>query len=630
MDEGAWADLTGDATEVERELATAFRSGDWVSAAGRPVRASFVARLVCAPKDAGGWPPPAVRLRGAPLTGELQLAFAEVAHPLLLEDCDFEAAPILYWSTMAFTSFRRSRLPGMIASNVTVNGHLRLVGGQFTGPIRLKGARLRGGLLLDGARLSVPGGIALDAERAEIGGDVRAGDGFRSEGSVRLFQATVTGGVHLDGAVIDASAGTGTDRQAIDLDSASIRGALFARSAVIDGEVTVRHASIGGVLTLTGAKVNHPGAVALRMDRADIRGGVFMLSGCELTGETRMVGAHVSRTVRLAGATMSNPGGNALLADGLTVEGSLDCREGFTALGKVSLVEARVAGPVHFERARLDNPGGDSLRCTGIVAGAVFNCCDGFTATGRVTFSAARVATRLCFDEAHLEATGIALSCARAEVGELSLQYAAVPAGEVNLRHARIGILRDTRDGWPAALQLDGLTYETLEPTLPAAQRLDWLARMPAGIPPQPYEQLAGVYRRLGHDEHARSILLVKQRRQRAGTAWYARGWGWLQDVTIGYGYRPQRAVAWLLALLLAGSIAFGLHPPSPVSATGGPHFNPVFYTVDLMLPIVSFGQETAFDPAGGQQWLAYFLIAAGWILVTTAAAGFTRTTSRY
>jgi hypothetical protein len=46
-------------------------------------------------------------------------------------------------------------------------------------------------------------------------------------------------------------------------------------------------------------------------------------------------------------------------------------------------------------------------------------------------------------------------------------------------------------------------------------------------------------------------------------------------------------------------------------------------------VPIVGFGQKGAFNPRGWQHWLAAVLIAAGWTLATTIAAGITRVLSR-
>ncbi|MEU9056746.1 hypothetical protein AB0D37_41275 [Streptomyces sp. NPDC048384] len=51
-------------------------------------------------------------------------------------------------------------------------------------------------------------------------------------------------------------------------------------------------------------------------------------------------------------------------------------------------------------------------------------------------------------------------------------------------------------------------------------------------------------------------------------------------------------------------------------------------YTLDLLLPVVGFGEQQAFNPHW-QQWLAAALIAADWILATTVAAGLTRTPAR-
>lgn len=52
-------------------------------------------------------------------------------------------------------------------------------------------------------------------------------------------------------------------------------------------------------------------------------------------------------------------------------------------------------------------------------------------------------------------------------------------------------------------------------------------------------------------------------------------------------------------------------------------------YTLDLLLPIVSFGRQSAFAPTGPYQWLSYLLITVGWVLATTVAAAITRTLSR-
>ncbi|MFE8947410.1 hypothetical protein [Streptomyces sp. NPDC007856] len=114
------------------------------------------------------------------------------------------------------------------------------------------------------------------------------------------------------------------------------------------------------------------------------------------------------------------------------------------------------------------------------------------------------------------------------------------------------------------------------------------------------------------------------QATSRAAAGVPAKAWGLLQDATVGYGYRPWLAGLWLLGLLAAGSVYFASHHPAPLG-TGGPQFNAVAYTLDLLVPVVSLGQSGAWNPSGSSQVLAYALIISGWTLATTLFAGVTR-----
>jgi hypothetical protein len=225
--------------------------------------------------------------------------------------------------------------------------------------------------------------------------------------------------------------------------------------------------------------------------------------------------------------------------------------------------------------------------------------------------------------------SAVALQLSHCQARELLLRGAQPITSGVHLRHANFGVIGADPEVWPPQVELDGLTYSALEPRLPAERRLELLRRDRQGFVPYAYEQLATSYRRIGDDGAARTVLLAKQRRRRAGLAWHARLWGLAQDATVGYGYRPQRAAMWLVALLVVGSVAYGLHRPRPIEPVAAPAFNPVVYTLDLLLPIIDFHQENAFNPAGWSQLLSYGLIAAGWLLATTIAAGLTRAINR-
>jgi hypothetical protein len=72
---------------------------------------------------------------------------------------------------------------------------------------------------------------------------------------------------------------------------------------------------------------------------------------------------------------------------------------------------------------------------------------------------------------------------------------------------------------------------------------------------------------------------------------------------------------------------AAGRAPPPGSSAA--PHFNPVIYTLDLLLPVVNLGQKYTFNPGGAGKWFSHARIAAGWLLTTTIAAGVARVLTR-
>jgi hypothetical protein len=612
-----------DLTDVEKALWDGFATGTRIDAAGASVRADVLLALL---REELPGRSAAVHLRGGRVTGRLRLAFAEVTHPLLLEECDFDEVPDLYWARMSHTSFAGSRMPGFLGSNVRVDGHLQLSRCTVSDGVRLAGAQISGGLLVADAVL---GGSAsewaLYARRATIGGDLVL-TGAHLTGGLALTNARLGGTADLDRVRVTAAP---TER-AMDADNLAVEAAFYCRWAEIEGEVTLRHARVAAALSFSRSAVRNPGGVAVRASRATLEGGLYLHDGFVAEGQVRVVSARIVRTLRLDGASLRHPGQIALCADFVTIEGMLDGRHGLTIDGETSLLDATVTGPVHFEGAHLRNPGGAALTAHGLTAGALLQLCEGFTADGRVRLAGAKVGSRICFDSATVRAPGeVAVSCWRVETPELALRWAQAPEGTVDLRYTTVGILRDDPHVWPSALDLDGLRYDVLEPPGDADARLPWLARGPDGFRPQPYEQLATVYQALGDGAQARTVLLAKQRRQSTAGAWYSRVWGVLQDVTVGYGYRPLRAASWLLALLVVGTVLHARNPPRRVDPDQTLTFHPVIYTLDLLLPIVDLGQERAFQPAGGQQWLGYLLIAAGWLLATTIAAGLTRSLRR-
>jgi hypothetical protein len=202
--------------------------------------------------------------------------------------------------------------------------------------------------------------------------------------------------------------------------------------------------------------------------------------------------------------------------------------------------------------------------------------------------------------------------------------------GGINLPGAKIGFLQDDEESWPQHLNLYGLTYGDLT-YMPAQKRVDWLNRSvrTAGYSPQPYEELAAHYRRMGHDEQARRLLLAKLRQRTLQRPWWARWWGWLQDAIAGYGYAPGRALLLLAGAFVTGWLVFRVRQPVPVGPGPHPTFSAALYTLDVLVPAPTLGQASDFDPQGTGLWVAAGLHVLGWLLAITVLAAITRSFSR-
>ncbi|WP_043673830.1 hypothetical protein [Streptomyces xylophagus] len=425
--------------------------------------------------------------------------------------------------------------------------------------------------------------------------------------------------------------------------------ALRVAGARITGRLDLADADIGHMLwfedcwfeeapSFYGAATRTIGIIGCQVPGIDARlasmAGTLSLERSVLHGRLSLMRARIAGELQLGGATLSAPNGWALFAGGLVMEGGVFCRRGFTAHGGIRLLGAHLPGGLFMEGARLDNPDGPALLADNAVAQTlVFS--DGFTAQGTVRLRGAQVSDQLTFDGALLNGEDVALDCSRMQAADLHFTPAAPPAGAVDLRGAHVSVLHDGESSWPGVVRLQGFSYASLQSKdgprgHDVTRRVAWIRREP-GYAPQPYEQLASWYRQIGHEDDARKVLLAKQRHRRSTLHPAGRVWGHLLDGLVGYGYRPWLAGVWIVALAVLGTVVFDAGSPKQTQAGQGPPFNPLVYTLDLLIPIGGLGQRTAWYWADGSpaQWLAYALIAAGWLLTTAVVAGVTRSLNK-
>ncbi|MBQ0883468.1 oxidoreductase [Streptomyces sp. RM72] len=426
-------------------------------------------------------------------------------------------------------------------------------------------------------------------------------------------------------------------------DTAQIDGRLVVSGCHLTGPLVLNRTQINGELDLRDTRIGVPGAgteagtstgtgagaEAISAIHAQVAGDA-LCTNLAVEGTFRLSGASIEGEFDLEGASLRAPGANALDAYHVRIAEDFTFHPGFTAEGRIILTGATVAAAIGFCGARLSNPGDIALEAVDVTVARNFDLGLGLRVDGAVKLDGTHVGTELSLRDAELtHKNGTALSLRATQARETDLRTRRPIDGAVDARNARLGTLYDAQDTWPADLRLADATYETLAFPLPATERVHWLRRTTGAYLPQPYEQLASTYRRLGHEDEARTVLLAKQRHRRSTLPPHTRLWGHVQDAAVGYGYRPLRAGLWLLALLACGALYFTLHTPAPLDPGKAPPFNAVFYTLDLLVPIITFGQDNAFAPRDIGQWLSYALIAAGWILATTVTAGISRAVTR-
>ena len=159
-------------------------------------------------------------------------------------------------------------------------------------------------------------------------------------------------------------------------------------------------------------------------------------------------------------------------------------------------------------------------------------------------------------------------------------------------------------------------------------------------------------------------MLIAKEEvvRHDAGLGRMERAWNLMLDVTIGYGYRPLRALWWIAGFVIVGTVLFGLAYRARIvtptdeaayrvfveSGVAPPHYPPFHafvYALENFLPVVELYQgeywrpnplhgtkgrsrilarEFDFGLVPGRllRWYLWFHILAGWTLTPLLFAG--------
>ena len=271
--------------------------------------------LEAAQGEITGVDPRGLQLRGAAVTGALDLASMRIAHVLSFNQCLFDEAIDL--------------------SGTEVVGRLDLAGSHLVGADAA-------GWSLRGVRLRVKGSVDL-------------GYGLRSSGGLGLSEAEIDGQLDLIGALL----GRSTSQWSLLAERVEIGRGIDASHVEAEGALSLSAARVGNQLRLRGARVRVRGtaeggwSVILQNLRAE--SDVYADEGFEADGAVSLGGARVAGQLGMIRATIKglSPDGSSLEAQDLRVERGVYLRDGFETAGPVNLDGAEIGGELGLRGARL-------------------------------------------------------------------------------------------------------------------------------------------------------------------------------------------------------------------------------------------------------------------------------------
>jgi hypothetical protein len=411
----------------------------------------------------------------------------------------------------------------------------------------------------------------------------------------------------------------------------------------------------------------------------------FTATGAGGLGTVRLVGAYIGGYLDFRGARLSNATGPALAADNLKVDQGVYLRGGFTAtgaggLGTVRLLGAHIGGQLNFAAARLTNKTGPALDARNLTVGSDLIFTGQFTARGNadgVVLDLGMVKVGGAFFFFNQEGVTHA-TCPNALVDVDGLTYVGLPR-EPTTREADI-TFSDTDPGSAAsadpgsaasadpgsaaspdpgsaaspdpgsAASADPGSAASADPGSAAspdpesaASADQWLRLIREGTrtyAAQPYQYFAAALRAAGNDAGARDTLIAQRQDQidkKDLIGWKERSWTRFIGIMIGYGYKPSRALFYLLGIVVISvvlSVTLGAHGgltqsklPAEKHAAQCTGLQQVAVGLDLGTPLLSInaGCETTTSATGDSLAIAGWTFRViAWGLATLFIAGFT------
>ena len=573
-----------------------------------------------------------VQLSGAYIiceNGRLDFEGCVIPENLTLLICTIDGEVVLNDTIAEAIGLVNSHVLGINADGCETSGSVHLSNGFLAmNPASFMGAKFGGDLVCVNGHFN-GSHVGLMCDGCQVFGSVFLRDDFQSTGTVRFVNAKIEGYLDCSGG------GFQHEVEALQCDGFICKGnVLLCNKFSAKGIVSFRGATIGGQINCRQGRLLG-GEGSLSVSGGSVAETVFLDDGFMAFGTVDLSDTHIGHNLICNNAIFSGPN-QALFAPRAKIGGKVD-------MG----TECRVAGQVSFQGAKI---GGD------------------------ITFRGGSFEGKP------------AINLRNADIGGMLVwRDLAYVRGELNLAGASCLTLNMDKKAWdqPSEIRLDAFTYKgfsELPPGCDAQFWKDFLDRQPnkhleTRFRPNPYTQLANVLENMGHEQEALAIRIEQRRLQARFTRkyepvvdqfsarfmrWLTVFWNFLQGALVHYGYRPGRAMLYLIGVVVAGSLIYHLaardgimtptHPlifkeagnlfpqkctenwvyfpedVKPDCEAGIPseysEFNAIIYSLDTALPIVNLRMESDWSPRvvttrGKRYWPGWWVRAWEWVQIS-------------
>jgi hypothetical protein len=602
-----------------------------------------------------------------------------------------------------------ARITGLDASEMILRGDLSMEEG--TAEINLGAAQVEGNISLKGVGGAVHAGDltlkgTLEVEKANLK-DLNITEA-RVEGNMELSKVNLEGAIQAERLVLGGDLRLtevlGLSELGLNFKGAQVGGKFEAKN--IEGSrIAAWGMQIGKSLIWENIKA---GTVDLKGTRVGEESAIASLTGDEWeSDEMIVVGKASIKGVRILGGVswkrgkvsgrleISNIGTDALSLQGTRVDEGLEMKEvqvgravdleGFQGGGNLLIKGCILGGPRSYKPGlslkRAEIAGEVRIKDSSILSGLDAEKLHAHSLYVEKTFLTRGIWKEL-LDEPKptlqvmvVRHEGLSLEDAQLEerayfrdvtiMGPVSLRYAQMQTLEIVVEQKPeeegkvAGIGLSPLAGW---VDLHGISVSRWVFSGSAIVDEDgktrlrlfsaWLRRQLPHYSVHPYESLAKALKAEADENAALRILIQKE--DDVGLAQnlplWKRFWRGLLRYTVGHGYRPERALVWILAFIALGAFLFDLGYREGVMAPAStdvlvqekyqkyreipkdyPTFSAWAYSIDAFIPFLDLVLEHYWIPNADAGWAGVLLriylwihISVGWLLSTLFLTGVT------